>query len=77
MREKEAYNNKWNIIYFGEMFFEMFFQGNLVDFRFMMFSKVLMKDLARILIHVHKIFNCRVSFKMLLSVCLVIPEKTL
>ena len=29
-------------------------QDTFVDFRFMMFAKVLMKELARILIHVHK-----------------------
>ena len=53
------------------------FQGNLADFRLMMFSKVLMKELARILIYVHKIFNRRVSFKMLWSMCLVIVKKKL
>ena len=41
------------------------------------FTEVLMKDLARMLIHVRKILNCRVSFKMLLSMCLVIIEKGL
>ena len=29
-------------------------QGTFIDFRFMMFTKVLMKELSRILIHVHK-----------------------
>ena len=38
-----------------------------IDFCFMMFAEVLMKDLARMWIHVHKIFNCRVSFKLLFS----------
>ena len=52
------------------------FQGTFVDFCYM-FSKVLMKKLARILIHVHKIVNRRVSFKMLLSMWLVIVEKKL
>ena len=70
-REKETYNSKWNI-YFGEMLFEVrgpiFFasdnvQGTFVDFRFMMFTKVLMKELARILIHVHKIFKQGCSSK--------------
>ena len=79
------YNNKWNI-YFGAMFFEVrgriFFvsdnvQGTFVDFRFMLFTKVLMKELARILIHVHKIFNRRVLFKTLLLMCLTIVEKKL
>ena len=83
LREKETYNSKWNI-YFGVMFFEVrgriFFasdnvQGNFVDFRFMMFTKVLMKELARILIHVHQIFNRKVSFKILLLMCLVTVEK--
>ena len=68
------------------MFFEMwgrvFFasdnvQGTFVDFRFMMFTKVLMKELAHILIHVHKIFNRRVSFKILLLMCLAVREKKL
>ena len=39
--------------------------------------QVSMRELARILIHVRKIFNCTVSFKMLLSVFLVIVEKEL
>ena len=79
------YNNKWNI-YFGAMFFEVrgriFFvsdnvQGIFVGYRFMLFTKVLMKELARILIHVHKIFNRRVSFKILLLMCLPVREKKL
>ena len=53
------------------------FQGTFVYFHFMMFTKVLMKELARILIHVRKIFNCRVSFKMLFLMYLVIAEKNL
>ena len=40
-----------------------------------MFTQALMKDLARILIHVRKIFNFRVSFKILLSLYLSIVEK--
>ena len=56
------------------------YQGSFVGFRFMMFTQVLMKELACILIHVHKIFNCRVSFKMfmflvIVSMFLVIVEK--
>ena len=51
------------------------FQCIFVDFCFMMFAKVLMKELARILIHVHKMFKRRVSFKILLPMCLVIVEK--
>ena len=43
-----------------------------VDFRVMLFTKVLMKELAHILIHVHKIINRRVS---LLLMCLAIVEK--
>ena len=80
MREEEAYNNKSNIICFGAMFFEVRvriffssdnFQGTFVDSRFMIFTQVLMNELACILIHVRKIFNLQsltVSFKMLLSV---------
>ena len=84
LREKETYNSKWNI-YFGVMFFEVRgriflasdnVQGTFVDFRFM-FTKVLMKELARILIHVHKIFKRRVFFKILLLMCLAIVENKL
>ena len=53
------------------------FQGTFVDVRFMMFTEVLMKELARIWIDIHKIFNCRMSSKMQLSICLVIVEKKL
>ena len=79
------HNNKWNIC-FGAMFFEVqghiFFisdnvQGTFVGFRFMLFTKVLMKELARILIQVHKIFNRRVFLKTLLLMCLGIFEKKL
>ena len=53
------------------------FPGTFFDFRFMMFTKVLMKELARILIHVRKIFNYKVSFKMLLLMYLVMVKKRL
>ena len=53
------------------------FKALLLIFRFMLFSKVLMKELARILVHVHKIFNRRVPFKTLLLMCLAIVEKKL
>ena len=40
------------------------FPGTFTDFCFMVFTEVLMKDLARmLLIHVRKLFNCRVSFQ--------------
>ena len=52
------------------------FPGTFIDFCFM-FIEVSMKDLARKLNHVRKIFNCRVSLKMLFSMCLVIIEKEL
>ena len=52
-------------------------QGTFVGFRFMLFTKVLMKELARILIHVHKTFNRRVPFKTLLLMYLAIVEKKL
>ena len=42
------------------------FQGTFVDSRFMIFTKVLMNELACTLIHVRKIFNCRMCLKMLL-----------
>ena len=62
----------------GGIFFVSYnVQGTFVGFRFMLFTKVLMKELARILIHVHKIFNRRVSFKILLLMCLAILEKKL
>ena len=41
-------------------------QGTFADFRFLLFTKVLIKELAPILIHAHEIFNHRVSFKTLL-----------
>ena len=53
------------------------FQSTFVDFPFIMFTKALMKELSHILIHVHKIFNHRVSLKMLLSMCFVTVEKKL
>ena len=53
------------------------FQGIFVDSRFMMFTKVLIKELACILIHVHKIFNYTVFFRVLLLMYLVIVEKKL
>ena len=53
------------------------FKAPSLIFRIMLFSKVLMKELARILIHVHKIFNRRVPFKTLLLMCLAIVEKKL
>ena len=52
------------------------FRGSAIDFCFM-FTEGLMKDVARKLIHVRKIFNCRVSFKMLFSMCLVFIGKEL
>ena len=52
-------------------------QGTFVDFCFMMFTKVLMKELAHILIHVHKIFKCRVFFKIRLLMCLAIVQNKL
>ena len=63
----------------GRIFFFMSdnVQGTFVGFRFMLFTKVLMKELARILIHVHKIFNRKVSFKILLLMLLAILEKKL
>ena len=72
------------MIHFDAMFFEVRgrvffvndnFQSTFVDFCFMMFTKVLMKVLTRILIHVHKIFNCRISFKVLFSMCVAILDK--
>ena len=85
MRGKEAYKKKWNYLLWCEVLWSVGlqffvsdnFQGTFVDFRFMMFAQVLMNVLERILTHVRKILNCRISFKMLLSRCLVIIEKEL
>ena len=52
-------------------------QDTFFDFRFMLFTKVLMKELARILIHIYKIFNGRVSFKILSLMRLATAEKKL
>ena len=43
------------------------FPGISIDFHSMMFTKFLMKDLPRVLIHVRKLFNCGVSSVMLFS----------
>ena len=52
--------------------------GTFIDFCFMIFSKVLMKELANMLIHVHEIFSSvLLSFKILLSVYLVVVEEEL
>ena len=48
------------------------FSGNFFKFYFMISSQVSMKEWTRMLIHARKIFNCRVSFKMLLTMCLII-----
>ena len=53
------------------------FPGAFFIFRFMMFSELIMRELAGMLIHVRKIFNFMVSFKMLLSICFIIVEKEL
>ena len=50
------------------------FRDVFIDFCFTMFTEALMKDLTRMLIPVRKLFNCRVSFKTLFSMCLVIVE---
>ena len=52
-------------------------QGTFIDFRFVIFTKVLMKELTRILVHVHKFFKLRVSFKILLLMCLAVVENKL
>ena len=55
----------------------IFSRYTFINFYFMMFTNVLMKYLARMFIHVHKSFHCRVSFKILFSMWLVILEKEL
>ena len=70
--------------YFGAMFLQVlalrnyiFFQAPSSVFVSVTFTEVLMKDLARMLIHVRKTKNSRVAFKMMLSMCLVFVEKGL
>ena len=50
------------------------FVATFVNIRFMIISR---ERLARMLIRVSKIFNCKASFRMLLSMWLVIAEKEL
>ena len=50
------------------------FLGTFIDFRF---TKVLMKELAGNLIPVRKIFNSRVSLKILLPLCFINVQKEL
>ena len=75
-----------NVIYFAATLFEVqapilvqliTFQKNFFDFCFVMFSQILVKELTHMLIYVRKIFNCNVSFKTLLSMCLIIVEEEL
>ena len=63
---KRSVKNKWNVVYFGAVFFKVwawvfaqliFFQAPLSTFISVMFTEVLRKDLARILIYVRKIQN--------------------
>ena len=66
--------------YFGAMFFQV---HALYNYLFapssilvsVTFTEVLMKDLVCMLIRVCKIKNCRLSFKMLLSMCLIFVVK--
>ena len=51
-------------------------QDTLVDFHFTVFTKVLMKELAQRLMSI-KSSTVRVSFKILLLMCLAILEKKL
>ena len=51
--------------------------GTFVGFCFIRFTQVLIKELERILILVRKIFNCMVSFKILLWRCLINFKKEL
>ena len=78
---------KRNVVYFSAMFFELqarffgaidIFPGTFIDCRSMMFTQILMKELACMLIHELKVFSCRVFFEMLMSMCLVnCRERTL
>ena len=53
------------------------FPSNFFHICFMTFTQVLMKELTCMLIRVRKIFNSRVFFEMLLSICLIVVEKEL
>ena len=72
LREKEVYKNMWKVIYFGAMLFEVQtqifcasdnFADAFADFCFIVFTQVLVKELAYVLIHIHKIFICRAFSK--------------
>ena len=60
-REKEASKNKSNVIFnflrnaTSELCATYNFSGSFVDFRFVMYTQVLMKEFARMLINVRKI----------------------
>ena len=84
--KRSVFENKLNVIYsgacslkykLGDFYATNYFRDTCLDFCCMMFTQVLMKELARILIYVRKIFNCRMSFKMLLSMCLATLDREL
>ena len=64
-RNLVKWKNKWYVVYFGAIFFEvqarvfvqLIFSGTFINFCFMVFTQVMMKELASVLIHVCKIFN--------------------
>ena len=82
LRENKNVWKKWNVVKLGlqkrsskcplGILCNLSFPGTFIDFCFMIFTKVLTKYLAFMLIHVRKLFNCRVSFKILFSMWLVI-----
>ena len=77
-QNKQFHVNRWDFFMENKTWHNNILRmKTFVDFRFMLFTKVLVKELARILIHVHKIFNCKVSFKILLLMCPAIIEKKL
>ena len=53
------------------------FNASSFFFHFIVFTQLLMNEFAHILIHISKIFNSRVSLKMLFPIFLAIIEKEL
>ena len=82
MKEKETYklSEKWSILVHCSSYCSLafcatdLFPGNFIDFRFMTFTEFWMKNLAPILIHVSKIFNCRVNYSIFQNALVNVPH---
>lgn len=79
-RNLVKWKSKWYVVYFGVIFFEvqarvfvqLIFSGTFINFCFMVFTQVMMKELASVLIHVCKIFNyVQAVFWNAVAMCLV------